>query len=324
MIKFASRSSAVLYNFLVSNSRQGIFLIPANVCPVVPLTLKKANQPFCFIDIDSTHGMDKALCMEKVNQLAHVAGVLYVSPYGKVVDNVDFYDQIKEKRPGTLIIEDNCLCQIDTNCFTPSYQSSVDLALFSTGYSKYVDVGYGGWGIINDSLQYHLSPISFESNDLKLLQSEIKNSFASKIKLRYEGYHWLDNSELEELDAYQNEVLAQIDIISKHKAEINDIYNCLIPSSLKWEVGYQDWRYMLTIKSHRDILIQRIFDAGLFVGTNYPSVTKLFSDQICPCAEKEDSEVLNLFNDLRVDKCFAQKLCLVINTWYKEYEEDFL
>lgn len=324
MIQFASRSSAVLYNFLISNRRDGMFLIPANVCPVVPLTLAKANVPFYFIDIDASHGMNKTLCWEKMEQLGQIAGVLYVSPYGKDMDNADFYGKIKEKYSNALIIEDNCLSKITINCFTPPYQSDIDLSLFSTGYSKYVDIGYGGWGILSDSLQYHLSTLPFNGDELTILQGEIKKCFASKTKFEYDAYNWLENTVIDDLVCYRQKVLSQVEIVSTHKKEINDIYNRNIPDILKFDMGYHEWRYMLLVKSHRDILIERIFDAGLFVGTNYPSVTKLFSNQVCPNAEKEELEVVNLFNDLRVDTCFAERLCKIINTWYKDYEKDFL
>ena len=322
MFQFASRSSAILYNFLLSNPRDGFFLIPANVCPVVPLTMAKAGKQFYFVDIDETHGMDKNLCLERVKQFDNIAGILYVSPYGKTMDNSDFYGSLSKAVPNALIIEDNCLSKINKDSFTPPYNQYVDLALFSSGYSKYVDIGYGGWGFVKDSLRYHLTPTSFGGEDLRQLQSEIRQCFASKSLLNFNNYNWLDNSAISDVAAYQAEVMSKLEKVEKHKDAINQVYDQLIPDVLKWDNGYQDWRYMLSIKKHRTALIDRIFKAGLFVGTNYPSVTCLFGFQHCSQAEREELEVLNLFNDYRVDISFARNLCKVIKDWYDEYEKD--
>ena len=51
MIVFETRASAILYNLLLSLEDPRPFLLPANVCPIVPLTFRKAGRPFCFVDI---------------------------------------------------------------------------------------------------------------------------------------------------------------------------------------------------------------------------------------------------------------------------------
>ena len=55
---FENRASTVLCNFLKSNHFDKPFLLPANVCPVVPLSFMKAEVEFDFIDIDKTHAMN--------------------------------------------------------------------------------------------------------------------------------------------------------------------------------------------------------------------------------------------------------------------------
>lgn len=88
MISFANRASAVLYGFLKSKSFKGPFLIPANVCPVVPLTMMKAGVDFEFVDIDERHKMSKSMALEKVSS-GKYAGLLFVHSYGKRFDNED-------------------------------------------------------------------------------------------------------------------------------------------------------------------------------------------------------------------------------------------
>src|SRR5690349_10239983 len=46
VIAFEARACSVLYNLLRSSGDHRPFLLPANVCPVVPLTFRKAGRPF--------------------------------------------------------------------------------------------------------------------------------------------------------------------------------------------------------------------------------------------------------------------------------------
>ena len=84
--------------------------------------------------------------------------------------------------------------------------------------------------------------------------------------------------------------------------------------------------------------IQKNNNNDIFITHNFKDITSKFLAQLfkgdslrtygfqVPKVVSLESTELPavMVNDLRVDKCFAQKLCLVINTWYKEYEEDFL
>ncbi len=47
------RASAILYNLLVSQKQTKPWLLPANICPIVPITFMKADVPFEFVDISS-------------------------------------------------------------------------------------------------------------------------------------------------------------------------------------------------------------------------------------------------------------------------------
>ena len=51
MIAFEARASTVLYNLLRSRRDRRPFLLPANVCPIVPLTFRRAGHAFRLVDI---------------------------------------------------------------------------------------------------------------------------------------------------------------------------------------------------------------------------------------------------------------------------------
>ena len=52
MIAFARRASAILYRMLRGMTDARPFLLPANVCPVVPETFVAAGRPLERIDIE--------------------------------------------------------------------------------------------------------------------------------------------------------------------------------------------------------------------------------------------------------------------------------
>ena len=76
------RASVVLFNFLKAkkNILKGKkIIIPANVCPIVPATLIKAQIEYEFIDIsNSDFCMDKNAAIALVDSNAKIGGVLFV------------------------------------------------------------------------------------------------------------------------------------------------------------------------------------------------------------------------------------------------------
>lgn len=144
MIITANRASTVLCNFLKSKKFDKPFLLPANVCPVVPLSFMKAGVDFDFVDIDENHAMSRQLALDK-SKSKNYAGLLFVHAYGREFDNDSFYGEIKKNEKGFSIIDDCCLCQPD---LSGELSDNVDLHLCSTGYAKYVELSFGGYGMV--------------------------------------------------------------------------------------------------------------------------------------------------------------------------------
>ncbi len=309
---YENRASAVLYYFLTSNIIEYPypFLLPANVCPVVPLTFLKAQIPFEFVDIDETHAMNKDICLEKLKN-NNYGGVLFVHAYGKNFDNTEFYAQIKAIKKDILIIDDRCLC---VPRLTEKVLPHIDLELYSTGYAKYVELSYGGWGIIKDELNYQRQEIIFDSGELKAQMDYIRYCLDNKkIYNLQEFNHWMDGSGIENLSSYLKGVEANLLFTQEHKKVINKIYVDRLPKEIQWGSDYSDWRFMIQVDNRSDIL-KAIFEAGLFAGTNFPSVAYLFHGQYLDVAEKESGVIVNLFNDFRIDEETANRLCEIINS----------
>jgi hypothetical protein len=163
MILFERRASGILYNLLRSLPGELPFLLPANVCPVVPLTFRKAGREFRLVDLDAEDlGMDQRRCLELLSRSPQDwAGVLYVRPYGAMVDGPEgFFRALKDLRHGFLVIDDRCLCLPD--CDGQRLAPSADVTLFSTGDRKPVDLGIGGFAHCRAGVIYrqHAVPYS--------------------------------------------------------------------------------------------------------------------------------------------------------------------
>lgn len=308
---FENRASAILCRFLKSNPVEYPFLLPANVCSVVPLSFLKAGVPFEFVDIDESHAMNRPSCMEKIHS-GHYGGVLFVHAYGREFDNEDFYKEIRNSNKKIYIIDDRCLCIPRVSDYR---HPDADLELYSTGYAKYVELSYGGWGIIREGLNY--IPYSWEYDEavLQSQTAELKSCLASGQRYGWGDVAWLDNSEFGDGTTYLEKVERHLAKVGENKERINSLYRENLPQEIQWGEGYDSWRFMLEVEQREDLL-KAIFDAGLFAGTNFPSVAWLFSGVHLQRSESESARILNLFNDFRVDEDFALKTCKIINLYY--------
>ncbi len=309
---FENRASAVLYRFLKSNATTKPFLLPANVCPIVPLTFLKAGVTFEFIDIDKTHGMNQQICLERL-KTKNYSGILFVHAYGRLFENTDFYGFIKDIDSSIYIIDDRCLCipRLDSKV-----QKNIDLELYSTGYAKYVELSYGGWGIIRDDLNYEQFLIKYKEIDFEEQMTYIRKCLDAGLKYEGDVNDWLDGGSLDSAQIYMEQVEEKLYLTNVHKQRINAIYEYYLSPYINWTKDYQSWRFVFEVEQ-RDVCLKKIFDAGFFAGTNFPSVAFLFKGEHLPFAEQEQNRLLNLFNDFRVDEKFARQICEVITTCYK-------
>ena len=77
-----NRASLILYRFLISNNakfKNKIFLLPANICPIVVCTFFKANQKIELVDISpKTLCISQEMIKKKLAENAEkYAGVLF-------------------------------------------------------------------------------------------------------------------------------------------------------------------------------------------------------------------------------------------------------
>ena len=309
---FEHRASIILYNVLKEFSKKGKFILPANVCPVVPLTFLKARVSFDFVDIDETDQcINCDLVLDKINNSDEsYCGLLFVRAYGLLTDKTDFFKSIKTLNRDFFIIDDRCLTIPQP--FQDSFDSSVDLIIYSTGYSKFVDLNYGGFGYLDEKTEYVRRSLDFDSRDhedqIKLIQRHLNDHS----KFKYKDNNWLgDTCHIEDDKGYREKVQRQISIVSKHKEIINSIYADLLPNDIRKETT-TDWRFNISVINKSEIL-EEIFRSGLFASSHYASVSEIFGFNNCSIASKEHNNTINLFNDFRVNEEFAIRICRIIN-----------
>lgn len=281
MILFENRASTVLLNVL-KETKNKKFLLPLNVCPIVPDTFIKANKIFEFIDINiDTLCMDEELIINRIQEDSTIDGILFVKTFGIEFDIQPLYKKIKELNSDIFIIDDMCpsIQKFDYNI----ENSYANLALFSSGYSKYVDIGYGGYGFLKDN--------------------EFKNIF-------------YDKSEQKDFLEYKQNILEKIKLMKIHKKELNTIYKTNIPKKYHLGDKFNNWRFSILVEN-KDEILNAIFEVdGLFASSHYPQVD--FDYVKNPIknsnAKKIHDNIVNLFNDFRFTKEKAYRIVNIINS----------
>ncbi len=280
MILFEDRAATILYNIL-TNIPNKKFLLPLNVCPIVPDTFLKAKKEFEFIDIElKTLCMDKDAVLNKIEKDNSIEGVLFVKTFGIELDNEPFYKQIKKINRDIFIINDMCPCIQRFDCDIEN--SYADMTLFSSGYSKYVDIGYGGYGFVKD--------------------------------LRF-GQIFTDKSKDREFLEYKKIILDKIPKMKKHKKIINAIYKKNLPNEIFLGDDFNRWRFSILVDNKEEIL-QEIFKVeGLFASSHYPQVDYNYvaNPVINSNTKKIHDKIINLFNDFRFTKEKALSITKIIN-----------
>lgn len=266
------RANKILFNFLKSNHLTGTVILPANICPDVVDTLRYAGNPLHFVDIDA-----RTLCMDwqQVQSVVQgAAAVLAVHTYGIEEDFNEQFETLRAINPKIAIIDDRCLCMPELD----KPNSTGDIVLYSMCSKKQVDLGAGGIGYLADGWNYE--DIMVPENDV--LTNET----------------WL-------LD--ENILFTKMDLVIKHKEQLNDIYRENLPTAIQLPSPYQHWRFNIVVPNKEDIL-NALFDAGLFASGHYnPQADG------CSVASNLYTHVINLFNDFYYTEEQAIKTYEIIN-----------
>jgi len=292
---------------LVSQPQKWTWLLPANICPIVPITFMKANVPFEFVDISAANLHMDLEQAEALVRKREVEGLLYAHTYGDESTPSDFFQSLKSINPELIIVDDRCLC-------IPEFEvsSSADVVLYSTGYAKIVELGFGGYAFINDRVLYQIEHLHFNSDHHDKLEHEYKEALSKRKKFIYHDSDWLEtDSHLPPWNDYRLQVEAGMKSSVDQRASLNKIYAELLPVEIQLPQRYQAWRFNIRLKNKTRVL-KAIFDEGLFASSHYASLAGIMSAGRAVNAEKLADEVVNLFNDHHFDESRAEKVCEIV------------
>mgnify|MGYP006138617227 FL=1 len=284
MILFEDRASGVLGKVLnvIENKK---FLLPLNICSVVPNTLLKANKEFDFIDVSlDTLCMNQDKVLKKIKEDNSVDGILFVKTFGVDFDIQPFYRKIKKINNNIFIIDDMCPCVpvFDYNI----EKSYADMSLFSSGYSKYIDIGYGGYGFIKDE------------KFIKIFEDLSKNKY------------FLD---------YKKTIINKTSLIKIHKNELNSIYKDNIHKKYHLGDDFINWRFSILVSNKEEILQAILEEDGVFASSHYPQIDYEYKENPMANsnANKIHKKIINLFNDFKFTREQAYLVVDVVNKYIR-------
>jgi len=280
MILFEDRAATVLFNIL-TQIPQKRFLLPLNICPIVPDTFIKAKKEFEFIDISmQTLCMQEDIALKRLQEDSSIDGILFVKTFGIVFNIEPFYKKVKQLNKNIFIIDDMCPCK--QNFQHNIEESFADVALFSSGYSKYVDIGYGGYAFIKNT------PFNFIFKD--------------------------KTNEVDFLE-YKQKVLSLIPKMDEHKILLNSIYSHGIDKKYHLGSNFNSWRFSILVENKEEILKEIFKNDNLFASSHYPQVDFNYKKQTIENSntKKVHNKIINLFNDFRFTTEQTHKTIKIIN-----------
>jgi dTDP-4-amino-4,6-dideoxygalactose transaminase len=271
------RAVRVLQHVIRARQDPRPFLLPSNICEIVPTSLIAVGCPIQFVDIDERDlVMDRERCLSLLSHdREKFAGVVFVRTYGADTDEESFFARVKRVAPRTLLIDDKCLCRPDLS--GEKLCPSADVTLFSTGYAKHVDLGGSGFGYLANAVAY------------------VDDAHRA-------AGTW---------DEYRDRIAGALEQSDRHKQAINDIYFEGIPRSVQLPDIFQHWRFNIMVENSAQ-LVESLFAAGLFASRHYQPVSETFSNERAPIAEQLHSRIVNLFNDRYYTAAQARKTADIV------------
>jgi hypothetical protein len=304
------RASTILYNLLLSREDKRTFILPANICPIVPITFFKAGVPVEFVDIsaDTLHlDLDQTISLLRKNPHAY-GGVLYAHTYGERSTPEAMFAEVKRECPDLMLIDDRCPCVPDLE---PG-ASSADAIVYSTGRTKSVDIGIGGFAFLHDDLGYKHIQLPFDSADSEAIEKEFKSHVQDRQRYSYLDRNWLQTeADLPDWGEYSRRVRTERENAIAQRSMIDRVYNSLLPPDIRLPQAYQSWRFNVWTSDPKAVLGE-IFDAGLFATSHYASLGGIMCEKEFPVADELARSVVNLFNNHHYTPVMAERTARIV------------
>ena len=326
------RAATGIYLILKKRFTNVDILVPANICyaAVYPIVYSGNNPIFCDVNINSGN-----ITLDLFKK--------YITPYTKAAIVPHMFGnpvlEIEEisnfcKQHNIILIED-CASAMGACINGKIVGSFGDYSLFSTGYSKTLDLGGGGFVIsdcdmtderteclclneisediknkINDFSrkyrEFRNGNIDFAKSDFFMYaKSDLRDLFIFRSDQTYDG---LLKSELEEL----NNVVS----IRRYKNKLYDSlidYSCPFISKYEYIEGSVPWRKNIFVSENKKKnIVKYLLDNNIPVSDWYPSIAYMFGDyQQYRNTESMEKRILNF--PLLISDNEIERICYFLN-----------
>ena len=335
---FAVGRAAIAIRLVLSalQKQGGYVLVPANICYAAVLPILYAGYKPLFCDVDSFVGnvtldtVTAAWCPETV---AAIIPHMYGNPISEMTAIYEYLHQ-----NGAVVIED--CASLMTRSGSEYIPGSIgDYVVYSTGYSKTIDIGFGGllfseneplqpletaeqsfgeycddfeveWStfsavyrVLRNKGQYSLIAKSVFQN----LPASFESSFAFRISL--------------EKKAQILKCVKDLDRVVKERRNKHQLYMRLLKIPEQSVYSFSEdavpWRFNLLVGDERNDFIRFCLDRLLPVSDWYPLVTPVLGDSHSyPGAEWHEKHIINF--PLLISDEEIIRICRTINVYYRD------
>ncbi len=308
------RASSIIFDLVAE--KKGSWIIPDNVCHAVFASIVAAGGEPLITDVDaSTLELNPNNIVDTVKSNANIKGVIMVRTYGNTSENYSkLIGEIKAINNEVIIVDDRCLAIPEISI----EEDIADVYLYSTGYSKVVDLGYGGYAFSKKEIQ------SFDRNYNKHEEEQFDTFFKNAV---YSDKHtnsvdiitvscsnWLDMAKIEKQKYFQ-EITSAKSTALDCKSKINSIYE-EIKNEFQLGNEFNDWRFNIFV-ANRDEVLDRLFQNNLFASKHYFPLSKLLHSNENKTWRSIFPNIINLFNDFRYTPTMAEQTVELINKYAK-------
>jgi|GEM_PF-3034167 len=281
------------------------WLVPANACDAVYLSLMSAGASFDVVDISpDNYCLDVDQAIAKLSSGRPHAGLIYIHGYGASGSAASDIGRLREAAGSqTVIIDDRCLCSpaVDPE---PAGVGQADAIVYSTGYGKVLDLGRGGHAFVREQLTLQPAAGVFdpgaEAGLIEALRTEVDPD--SQLQAGNDRQvsdwlaSWLPIASGPVWKTLRRDVEQALPEVLDHKRRLNEAYSAQLPAQIVLPGAEHLWRYNIRVPD-RDRLLEKVFEAGLFASAHFRSFRSHRDARRCPVAHEVQCSTVNLFND---------------------------
>ena len=309
-------------------------IVPANLCyaGIYPVVYAGLQPVFC--DVDSLSGnvtAENIISTWDEDVVATIIPHMYGNPV-KELPEIAMYC----KQKGILLIED-CASAMGATASNYSLGCMGDYVIYSTGYSKTLDLGFGGFLFsskrdlaftevlekqLPDFCEENERNASFFSKLYRLIRNEgagteIENMIYKGLvqcckgdflhKINDEKKEWL----FQQLNQLPEIIKERQNALKFYKDKTRDIQTV----HYNYEQGATPWRFNILVDGNvRRELIRACLEESLPISDWYPQVTKLFGIiQDYPGAKKHEELILNF--PLLIEDEKKERICKILHRY---------